>query len=134
MKTQTAFVSCLKCQRNVRAELVNGKNVFRGSKFSVEKLFFKCPSCRNFVKSKNNKNQEPIPKSAIPTKQIRKLQEEIEIEINEILEKKKHVEDAKNKLWTWLSKKMFYPSFNDVADILSQETGDEVRKLLKLIK
>ncbi|MFT6332986.1 MAG: hypothetical protein ACJAW3_001336 [Lentimonas sp.] len=124
---------CAACDDNVDSFVVYGYEVLPEKEQSHLKneKFLKCPDCRNFVGTYTVKKNDLAPLGAIASKKMRKTQKYIRGKINDILEQKKDILDAKQKLYDWLTKKMFY-EFR-IECLISKDQSDKVLKLLQLI-
>lgn len=64
-------IFCVKCQKEVNANLITGKQAYPHRPDLYKKYFWKCPVCGNFVGChKNSKTHEPL--GVIPTLELKK--------------------------------------------------------------
>lgn len=125
------LIYCCKCDKNISADLLNGSQLGRKFKFSKDKFFWKCSKCRSFIGTYKTKENDFAPLGAIPTKKIREMQQDLAKEINVILDLKKDIPNAEEKLFIWLSKKLQIPFSTSL--IISRNQASRVSQLLQLI-
>lgn len=127
---------CCGCQENVTPYLVSGADVLPEIKRLRKRSFWKCEECRNFVgtyeKTYGKKTEYFAPLGPIGTKKIRKTQDKLRAEIGLILKAKKDTPNAKQILYDWLSKKLFYPYRTEA--IISKAEANLVFGYLNQIK
>jgi hypothetical protein len=128
-----SIIYCAACDRNVKSSLVSGWEVFPNQTHLRNCFFWKCPDCGNFVGTHKIKNNDFAPLGPIASKKMRERQKIIRNKINSILELKKDIPDAKEKLYKWLSKKLYLPDYR-TEWILSKDRYQQVLKFLDLIK
>ena len=130
-----SLIYCIVCDRNVRSFLVQGWNVLPepAQNHLRHSFFWKCPYCRNFVGTHQVKKNDLAPLGPISSKKMRARQKIIRERIKSILELKKDLPDAKEKLYGWLGRKLFHSDFR-IEWIISNNTYQQTLKLLDLLK
>lgn len=130
-----SLIYCAACDRNVKSFLVQGWEVLPdpAQNHLRDCFFWKCPDCRNFVGTHQIKKNDLAPLGPISSKKMRAKQKIIRERIKSILELKKDLPDAKEKLYSWLGRKLFSSDFR-IEWIISNNSYQSTLKLLDLLK
>lgn len=67
-------IFCVKCHKNVQAELVTGKEIYPYRKDLFSRNFYRCPICGNYVGTHKGTFN---PLGCIPSKELRKKRIEV---------------------------------------------------------
>ena len=127
-------VYCANCDKNVNYLVSYGRDLLlkKDQNHLKDKKFLECPDCSNFVGTCKIKKNDLVALGPIVPKKTRINQKHIREKINLILEIKKDIPEAKEKLYLWLSKRIFRDF--SIECLISKEQTERVEKLLNLIK
>lgn len=75
--SETKQIWCCGCSEFVRAELIDGSEVYPHRKDLHSLPFWRCPSCRNYVGCHHKTKDRTRPLGNIPTRQLREVRMKI---------------------------------------------------------
>jgi len=120
------FIFCCECKKNVEAELISGKDIYKNRPDLSTVPFWQCNFCGNYVGCHRRSKSKTKPLGCIPTKELRNARSHIHA-LMDPLWKNKHV--TRSSIYAYLSEKMGFDYHT--ADILSIEDARLVYRHLK---
>lgn len=118
-------IYCCGCQKEIKAKLIYGKDIYPHRKDLAKLPFWKCPACWNFVGCHHKTNNPIKPLGVIPTKEVKEIRKRIHAVLDPMWKDKKI---KRTELYKKLSDDLGWNYHT--ANIRSVEEGEKVLNLL----
>lgn len=118
-------IYCCGCQKEIKARLISGEEIYPHRKDLFDLPFWKCDTCGNYVGCHHKTKERIKPLGNIPTKELREARKHIHKILDPIWKTGKM---PRGKLYAELNKKLGY--IYHTAEI---KTIEEARKVYKVI-
>lgn len=116
---------CCGCQKEIKARLTNGEEIYPHRKDLFDLPFWKCDTCGNYVGCHHKTKERTKPLGNIPTKELRNARSHIHNILDPIW---KNGKMSRKQIYAELKKKLGYEYHT--AEI---KTVEEARKIYKII-